>query len=90
MDELNRASKPSGIARTLGFDSGKHIEYKILDPDWTIEFHPDAEDRLGRGDIEIYSELASAERPEFGEGAMTRHVTKRLSSGATSSTSVPA
>ena len=30
------------------------------------------------GDIEIYSELASAERPEFGEGAMTRHVTKRL------------
>ena len=46
MDELNRAAKPSGIARTLGFDSGKHIEYKILDPDWTIEFHPDAEDRL--------------------------------------------
>ena len=46
MDELNRAAKPSGIARTLGFDSGKHVEYKILDPDWTIEFHPDAEDRL--------------------------------------------
>jgi hypothetical protein len=89
LDELNRAAKPSGIARTLGFDSGKHIEYKILDPDWTIEFHADAEDRLGRGDIEIYSELASAERPEFGEGAMTRHVTKRLSSGGTSSTSLP-
>ena len=90
MDELNRTSKPSGIARTLGFDSGRHVEYKILDPDWTIEFHPDAEDRLNRGDIEIYSELASAERPEFGEGAMTCHVTKRLSSGATSSTSLPA
>ena len=90
VDELNRASKPSGIARTLGFDSGKHVEYKILDADWTIEFHPDAEERLNRGDIEIYSELASAERPEFGEGAMTRHVTKRLSSGATSSSSVPA
>jgi hypothetical protein len=90
IDELNRAAKPSGIARTLGFDSGKHIEYKILDPDWTIEFHPDAENRLGRGDIEIYSELASAERPDFGEGAMTRHVTKRLSSGATSSAAVPA
>jgi hypothetical protein len=90
IDQLNRSAKPSTIARTLGFDSGKHIEYKILDPDWTIEFHPDAEDRLGRGDIEIYSELASAERPDFSEGAMTRHVTKRLASGATSSARLPA
>src|SRR5436190_20309031 len=82
LEELNRAAKPSGIARTLGFDSGKHLAYKIADPDWTIEFHPDAEDRLGRGEIEIYSELASAERPEFAEGAMTRHVTKRLRGGS--------
>jgi hypothetical protein len=89
IDQLNRSAKPSSIARTLGFDSGKHIEYKILDPDWTIEFHSDAEDRLGRGEIEIYSELASAERPDFGEGAMTRHVTKRLASGGTSSISIP-
>lgn len=89
LDELNRANKPSGIARTLGFDSGKQIEFKILDPDWTIEFHPDAEDRLNRGDIEVYSELASAARPEFGEGAMTRHVTKRLSTGAVTSQSLP-
>src|SRR5436190_12074845 len=33
LDQLNRSAKPSGIARTLGFDSGKHIEYKILDLD---------------------------------------------------------
>ena len=46
LDQLNRAAKPSSIARTLGFDSGKHIEYKIVDPDWTIEFHPDAEEQL--------------------------------------------
>ena len=90
VEQLNRDAKPSAIARTLGFDSGKSIEYKILDPDWTIEFHPDAEEKLGRGDLEIYSELASAERPDFGEGAMTRHVTKRLSSGERSSTSLPA
>lgn len=89
LEQLNRETKPSMIARTLGFDSGKHVEYKILDPDWTIEFHPDAEERLSRGDIEIYSELASAERPDFGEGAMTRHVTKRLASGETSSAAVP-
>jgi hypothetical protein len=90
LDQLNRAAKPSSIARTLGFDSGKHIEYKILDPDWTIEFHPDIEERLSRGDIEIYSELASAEHSDFGEGAKTRHVTKRLTSGATSSGTIPA
>lgn len=90
LDQLNREAKPSVIATKLGFDSGKHVEYKILDPDWTIEFHPDAEERLQRGEIEIYSELASAERPDFGEGAMTRHVTKRLNSGETSSTRIPA
>src|SRR5204863_969302 len=89
LEELNRAAKPSGIARTLGFDSGKHLEYKIADPDWTIEFHPDAEDRLGRGEIEIYSELASAERPEFAEGAMTRHVTKRLRGGSPTPDAAP-
>jgi hypothetical protein len=89
VDEINRSSKPSSIARALGFDSEKQIEYKILDPDWTIEFHPDAEDRLGRADIEIYSELASAERPEFSEGSMTRHVTKRLASGVRSAATVP-
>lgn len=86
LEELNRQGKASSIARTLGFESGKQVEYKILDPDWTIEFHPDAEDRLGRGDLEVYSELASAQRPDFGEGAMTRHVTKRLVTGESSST----
>jgi len=77
LEELSATSRPSAIARTLGFESGKQIEYKILDPDWTIEFHSDAEDKLARGEIEIYSELASAARPEF-EGAMTRHVTRRM------------
>lgn len=89
LDELNRVSRPSSIARTLGFDSGKQIEYKIADPDWTIEFHPDAEERLSRGEIEIYSELASAQRPEFGDGAMTRHVTKRLTPSVVETENVP-
>ena len=89
IEQLNRETKPNAIARKLGFDSGKHVEYKILDPDWTVEFHPDTEDKLGRGDLEIYSELASAKRPDFGEGSMTRHVTKRLASGERSSERLP-
>jgi FHA domain len=89
LDELNRNSKPSALARKLGFHSGKHVEFKTADPDWTIEFHPDTEERLERAEIEIYSELASAQRPEFGEGALTRHVTKRLKTGEISSARVP-
>ena len=87
LEELTAASKPSALARTLGFDSGKLVEYKILDPDWSIDFHPDAEDKLAPGDIEIYSELASAARPDF-EGAMTRHVTRRRSDGQSTSSQV--
>jgi hypothetical protein len=86
VDELNRAGRPSKFARALGFEAGKPVEYKILDPDWTVEFHPDAEEKLGRGDIEVFSELASAARPEF-EGAMTRHVTRKLSDGTRTSVS---
>jgi hypothetical protein len=82
LEELTASSRPSAIAKTLGFDSGKQIEYKILDPDWSIEFHPDAEEKLAPAEIEIYSELASAARPDF-EGAMTRHVTRRRSDGQT-------
>jgi hypothetical protein len=81
VEELTEKSRPSAISKMLGLDSTNTVIYKILDPDWTVEFHPDAEDKLGRGDIEVYSELASAARPEF-EGAMTRHVTRRLSDGA--------
>lgn len=76
LEELKRRARPSAFARKLGFDGGKQTEYKILDPDWTIEFQPDVEDRLKRGEIEIYSELASAPRPEF-EGEKTRVLTRR-------------
>ena len=75
-DQFNRRAKPSPIARALGSDAAGPVTYKILDPDWTIEFHPDAEDKLTPGEMEIYSDLASAPQPEF-EGAMTRHVTRR-------------
>lgn len=87
-DELNRKARPSAVVKMLGLDSAKTLEYKILDPDWTVEFHPDAEDKLGRGDLEVFSELASAARPEF-EGAMTRHVTRKRAGGEMSSFAAP-
>lgn len=88
VDELTQKARPSAVAKMLGFDGPNTVTYKILDPDWTIEFHPDTEDKLSRGDIEVFSELASATRPEF-EGAMTRHVTRRRSDGEMSSFPAP-
>ena len=88
IDELMQKSQPSAVAKMLGFDGSNTFTYKILDPDWTIEFHPDAEEKLERGDIEVFSELASAARPEF-EGAMTRHVTRRRSDGEVASFPAP-
>jgi hypothetical protein len=89
VEELNRRARPSSVAKMLGLESAKSIEYRILDPDWTVEFHPDAEEKLSRGDIEVFSELASAARPEF-DGAMTRHVTRKRAGGEMSSSAAPA
>jgi len=80
VDQLNKRTRPSAVAKFLGLDNAEKVEFRIVDPDWTIELHPDLEDKLKRGEIEIHSDLASAPRPEF-EGAMTRHVTRRQRTG---------
>lgn len=83
LDEANRKATPGAVARLLG--SEKKIEYRIADADWSIEFFPDSEDKLERGEVEVHSELASAARPEL-EGAITRHVTRRLSAPSEATT----
>ena len=80
VDELNKRARPSRVVKLLGFDDEPR-QYRILDPNWTVEFHPDMEDKLQRADIEVHSDLASTPRPEF-EGAMTRHVTRRQTPAA--------
>jgi pSer/pThr/pTyr-binding forkhead associated (FHA) protein len=85
MAELNRVAQPS-IAERLKIKSraaAQQTEYKALAA-WVVEFHPDQEGQLGRGDMEVYSELGSAPREEFGVGAMTRRITRRSAEGATS------
>jgi len=74
---LNKASGPAAIVKWFGVGGDRQMEYKILEEDWTVEFHPDDEERLRRGDIEIYSELGSTQRAEFGAGAMTTFITRR-------------
>ncbi len=51
-------------------------KYKILEPDWSIEFHQGEEDRLRPGEIEIYSDLGTAQAPDLGSGAKTMFITR--------------
>lgn len=76
VDKLNRQTQPSKVVKFFGFGDGETFEFRTLDPAYTIDLFPDQEEVLARGDIEVRSELASAERPEF-DGALTRHVTRR-------------
>ncbi|MBI3278660.1 MAG: FHA domain-containing protein [Acidobacteria bacterium] len=85
LEQLNAQSERPGIVKALGLSTGPRLEYKILEPDWSIDFHPDYEGRLQRGEIEIYSELGSEPRAELGAGAMTTLITRRAPDGAASS-----
>jgi hypothetical protein len=77
LEELNGGGVAPALIRKLGIGAGKPTEYKILEPDWTLEFHPDHEERLRRGDIEIYSELGSGPRADLGAGSMTTFITRK-------------
>ncbi|MBC8165033.1 MAG: FHA domain-containing protein [Bryobacteraceae bacterium] len=88
VDELNKRARPSKVGKFLGLANEEAVQYKILDPDWTVELHPDIEEKLGRADIEVHSDLASAARPEF-DGAMTRHITRKHGLPSSRLTEVP-
>lgn len=77
IEALNKGSGLPSLVKWLGFEKERPIRFKTLDPDWTIEFHRDDEDRLRRGDIEIYSELGSCGQEELGAGAKTTFITRR-------------
>jgi hypothetical protein len=77
VDSLNKGSGLPSLVKWLGFEKERPVQFKTLDSHWTIEFHRDEEDRLRRGDIEIYSELGSGEREELGAGAKTTFITRR-------------
>jgi hypothetical protein len=78
-EHLARLNKPSSahpLAKRLGLAGEPRPEYKILEKQWSIQFHADQEARLRPGEIEIYSELGSARPKDFGAGAMTTLITR--------------
>jgi hypothetical protein len=80
-EHLSRWNARPGLLTRLGGGGGARTEFKILAEDWTVEFYPDMEDKLARGDIEIYSELGAPPKPEYGAGALTRRITRRDAAG---------
>lgn len=88
---LNKGSTMPSLTKWLGLGSEKRrMEFKALNPDWTIEFHRDDEERLRRGDIEIYSELGSSEHEDLGAGAKTTFITRRPAESAEPAPPAPA
>ena len=77
LERLNKVRPQSGLVRRLGLANppGKP-EYKILEKDWSVEFHRAEEDRIGPGEIEIYSDLGTEQKVELGAGAKTTFVTR--------------
>lgn len=76
-DRLNKARLQPAFMKRLGLaNSPTRPEYKILERDWSVEFHRGEEERLRPGEIEIYSDLGTEQRAELGAGAKTTFVTR--------------
>lgn len=77
LDRLNKARPQPGFMKRLGLtNSPSKPEYKILETDWSVEFHRGEEDRLRPGEMEVYSDLGMEQKAELGAGAKTTFVTR--------------
>jgi len=77
LDRLNKTRPQPGFMKKLGLaNSAAKPEYKILEKEWSVEFHRGEEDRLRPGEIEIYSDLGTEPKAELGVGAKTTFVTR--------------
>jgi hypothetical protein len=59
--ELNRMR----AGRSFGRSKKPVKEYRIASTTWIVEFHPDTEDTVPPGDVEIHSELNELVQPEY-------------------------
>lgn len=77
LERLNRAmQRPRLIKRLRLGNSPARPQYKILEQNWSVEFHRGEEDRLRPGELEIYSDLGTEQKAELGAGAKTTFVTR--------------
>jgi hypothetical protein len=55
-------------------DSAGGTEYVRVSDSWTVEIYPDLDGKLQPGEIEVYSELGSPQKTEYGAGSLTRRI----------------
>ena len=88
LDRLNKGRPQPRFIKRLGLKSSPGApEYKILEKDWSIEFHRGEEDHLRRGEMEIYSDLGTEEKTELAVGAKTTFVTRHTAEEPSAATS---
>jgi predicted component of type VI protein secretion system len=78
LSKLNRSKR--GFAQSLlekigaGEALAPPVQLVRIANDWTVEIYPDLDDKLQPGEIEVYSDLGSPEKPEYGAGSLTRRI----------------
>ena len=75
-DELRKLNNPPVYRRYIDRLTGGSTPVENAAREWQIEFHPDADNELGQGDILIHSELMlPAASEDLGAGQRTRRIT---------------
>ena len=78
LEKLNKVQQQPQLLHRLGMGkSGTSPKFKIQEADWSIDFHRAEDDRLRPGEIEIYSDLGTAQTSDLGSGAKTTIITRR-------------
>jgi hypothetical protein len=84
LENLNKVRRSPKLVERLGIGKpGDAPKYKIQEPDWSVDFHQAEDDRLRPGEIEIYSDLGTAQALDLGSGAKTTFITRRSEGQAT-------
>lgn len=76
LTEWNSARKVPGLLDRLAGAVKDQTEYKRIGNEWTVEFFPDINGEIQKGEIEIHSEFGAAPKPEYGSGSLTRRIIK--------------
>ncbi len=78
-----------GVISKIGLDRNKN-EFVRIPGEWTVEIHPDADDTLQPGEIEVVSELGSPEKADYGAGSQTRRILPKSAEAAVESPTLAA
>jgi hypothetical protein len=78
-EEIQRAldKQLAGWNRLRRLIPKKQATYLRQTDTWTVEIHPDLDGKLALHEVEIYSELGTPEKREYGAGSMTRRIFPR-------------